>query len=321
MKTEQISKDIKALQTIDDFLKKKSEYNIDVFNSVVDSELYYKKLTLKKLHSFGFSSLYDLVVDLKHKKKPSGSFKICIQKYTPNGSSRIKNGQVYYIELTSPEESLSSGRQDETENAPTNVGHPVSEVHTQHNNHQNMNVTQNNSMHPYGLNAAAAGLSLPDIINMNTKVARYDELKDNHFNLKNEFAALKKENDSLVRELGKKEAIIHTSELKHSLEIEREKSNNTPVISPTVVNTFLEKGMPVLEAILASKATAPSGLTGQEIKTDLSPNKEGLISLITYEKFTEDDAVFLGTIAAGCQKNPEFKKHIEQLIIQFNIKV
>ena len=84
------------------------------------------------------------------------------------------------------------------------LGILFSETHTQHNNHQNMNVTQNNSMHPYGLNAAAAGLSLPDLINMNTKVARYDELKDNHFNLKNDFDALKKENDSLVRELGKK---------------------------------------------------------------------------------------------------------------------
>ena len=321
MKTEQLEQNKRALNTIDDFLNKKSEYFIEIYNSSSPSIFYYKKLTSEKLKSHGFANLYELVTKLKHTERPEDSFTICIQKYTPNGTSRIKNGEVIFIELSSPGKNLSSGRQDETANAPTNVGHPVSEAHTQHNNHQNMNVTQNNSMHPYGLNAAAAGLSLPDLINMNTKVARYDELKDNHFNLKNEFDALKKENDSLVRELGKKEAIIHTSELKHSLEIEREKSNNTPVISPTVVNTFLEKGMPVLEAILASKASAPSGLTGQQIKTDLSPNKEGLISLITYEKFTEDDAVFLGTIAAGCQKNPEFKKHIEQLIIEFNIKV
>lgn len=320
MKTEQISKDIKALQTIDDFLKKKSEYNIDVFNSVVDSELYYKKLTLKKLYSFGFSSLYDLVVDLKHKKKPSGSFKICIQKYTPNGSSRIKNGQVYYIELTSPEESLSSGRQDETVNAPTNVGHPVSEAQNKNNNNF-MDFKSNTNYSPFhGLNGPS-GLSLPQIIDMNTKVARYDELLADHYKLKNEFDTVRKENETLTREIGKKDAIIHTSELKHSLEIEREKSNNSPVISPTVVNTFLEKGMPVLEAILASKANAPTGLTGQQIKTDLSPNKEGLISLITYEKFTEEDAIFLGTIAAGCQNNPDFKKQLEQLIIQFNIKV
>ena len=228
MKTEQLEQNNRALNTIDDFLNKKSEYFIEIYNSSSPSIFYYKKLTSEKLKSHGFENLYELVTKLKHIERPQDSFTICIQKYTPNGTSRIKNGEVIFIELNSPGKNLSSGRQDETANAPTNVGHPVSETHTQHNNHQNMNVTQNNSMHPYGLNAAAAGLSLPDLINMNTKVARYDELKDNHFNLKNDFDALKKENDSLVRELGKKEAIIHTSELKHSLE-------NTLVIRITII--------------------------------------------------------------------------------------
>lgn len=279
---------------IEEYLKAHTKRSIDIIDKLSNTVIE-RKLTYSQIHSKG--GLEKIIESLKDK----GYSTFRIQKFTPNGTSNLRNGASEEIKVT--KENLVAQGVDQGAQAPT----------TSYNQQQPMF----NQQTPFGMGAAAFGMNAAQVIDMNIKAQRYDEIKDRNRELEDEVRALKQKNNVLEDEKRTIQTDLKFAQREKELDIKSLELKDKPPIDPQTAKELISLATVYMQNRGSMAQPTPPGMNAS--LNNLSEDKRGLINIIKSNKLTEEKAKELIYISIGVLNNAEFNQEVNSLITKYNL--
>ncbi|CAL2104476.1 conserved protein of unknown function [Tenacibaculum sp. 190130A14a] len=303
----------KFLDDIQEYLSSKKGASIDVFDFKTN-ESFYKKLTIEGLKKSDFESFADLI-DYLNRTFDTSVFGI--QRYKSNGSSNKRFGTTTQLNITrgnqqhKPEEKVVSEAAKGAINNQHISAPSVSTVQP--------SVIQTQQPSPIGM-ASAFGMSMPDVMNLNTKASKYDDLIKEHNELKERNKKLEQKNDAQALEIRELKMDLKLAERLKEIDIKERDLKDKPAIDPEIFSRLLDVAENVGATVMANKTGATAaGMAAAETFEELSQNKQDLIYVIKSESVTDEMAKELALVAVGFSRNAEFTTAIRKSIQEFKI--
>ncbi|WP_299106041.1 hypothetical protein [uncultured Tenacibaculum sp.] len=301
----------KYLEDIQDYLKSKPGYSIDVFDFETNQR-YYNKLTIDRLKS-EFESFADLI---DHLNMTFNTTVIGIQRFKPNGSSNRRFGTTTQLKINRkdhtdlPKERMVS---EAVKGAPNNEHISAPAV-----SEQPPAPYQMQPPSPFGM-GSAFGMSMPDVMNLHTKSSKYDDLKEEHRELKEKNRKLEREKDELSLEIRQLKIDNQLAEKLKELALKEQALKDKPAIDPSVFNRLIDAAENVGATVMANKNGSAPGMAAPDSNEGLSQNKQDLIFVVKSDKVSDEMARELALIAVGFTQNAEFTTAVRKSIQDYKI--
>ena len=165
----------------------------------------------------------------------------------------------------------------------------------------------------------AMGLGMPEIIDLKTKAARFDETRELLRDIKDELREEKAKNNLLTIDLRNADSKIAVAEQVKILAVQAAEMSNKGLMDSSGFKELVTQLGKITPAILKNQQ-AGGGLAGSQFEQETySDDKEGLIDLIKDEKFTDQIAIQLVYVAVGLQKLPKFGIELKELVEKHKI--
>lgn len=253
-----------GLQTNIDWLKKKPSHRLEVYDAVTEHPID------KSLSATEILSNFDNIEDYFSELEKNGHQKIAVQKARKHGNSQVRIGLMNKYMLGVESQSVAaSGSHAQASPA----------------------VQQTNQ-------AGLMGMSMPQIMTLNTKAEKYDEEKSRAERLQNKYDALEKENKDLERK-----------NLRYELGVEAK-----PGALEKLLDTISENPELIQTAIQSLAAKKNQGLNAPT-KDELSQLKTSLVQVISQKEVTDDIALAAyHLINQSISGNTEFIEAFKQIL-------
>ena len=292
------------IENIAAFLQKKEGYSIQIYDTSTGENIQTKlnQEDLVKKNTDLISYIYGLG-DVYPNLDTIG-----IQKFRPNGNNsdmRYQFPLIVKMPIKEMENQIANTNQSTMRHANQQITPVVSEAPHY--------PSQNGFTSPAGL-MGAMGMSIPELVSLHTKAERYLDMKELNQELKGKNQKLEHRIEQLTIENGKQAASIELAGQKLDLELSKKEYEKRPAIDPKTMDKGMDMLTQILPSILAGKNPETPGLAGSENgQTALSEDKQGLISLVNSENFTDELALNLGLVAEGFMQDKEFSDSLHAL--------
>ncbi len=294
-------------KTINEHLLKHQNNVIEIFDVETSSKIE-SKTNLEEI----LSASVDLDTYFQNLRSQYPSVKTFgVQLYNSNGSTHKRKGFPVTVTFSDkkqmPKEVASVGEITAAQSvavAPIAQTIPTQQVHQFQQQPQ-----QNQGM--------GFGMSMPQMIDLHTKAARYEDVLKQLYEARESLAEEKKSNSVLTIDLRKANADLAVADQVKTLAVQaQEMSQKGAMDNPAVLELISQIGK-IAPSLIQAKTGGMAGVVHEEIYSD---EKAGLIDLIKEEKFTDSMSMKLVYVAVGLQNIKEFDKELKELVEKHNIK-